>query len=271
MSQIELSNAVVHYEQFGHGPDIVWLSGGGGLGRAWHAYQIPYFERSFRCTTFDNRGIGATTCTVAPPWTIADFAADTAELIEAVCDPPVCLVGLSMGSLIAQQLVLDRPQLVRRAVAMGTAARSTGFLDDWMRAEVELRRDGGTVDGMFGLTHNVAFRYPAAVLGDPEAWERIKRRYADETSARAAEASLIPQWEACIEFDCLDRLAECTVPLHVVAFAEDLQTPPALCKEVAAAAPTGEYHEFAGMGHCSIYGHTLDVVNPFIEELLTRP
>ena len=68
-------------------------------------------------------------CHAPPPWSIADFAADAAGLIEAVCEPPVAVVGLSMGALIGQQLALDRPELLRCVVAMGTAARSIGLLD----------------------------------------------------------------------------------------------------------------------------------------------
>lgn len=270
MPELLLSEVTLYYEQFGEGPDIVWLSGGGGLGSVWHEYQIPYFESSFRNTTFDNRGIGKTMCKAEPPWSIADFARDTAGLIEAVCEPPVAVVGLSMGALIAQQLALDRPELLRCAVTMGTGARSTGFLDDWMRAEVQLRREGRTIEGMFALTHNVAFRYPASVLGNEEMWARIKRRMSDPERSEAAEESLIAQWEACIEFDCLDRLPACTVPLHVVAFAEDLQTPPTLCKEVADAAPTADYYLFEGMAHCSVYGHTHEILNPFIKGIVER-
>ena len=35
-------------------------------------------------------------------------------------------------------------------------------------------------------------------------------------------------------------------------------------------APTAEYHLFEGMGHCSIYGHAHDVLNPFLMEILER-
>ena len=31
-----------------------------------------------------------------------------------------------------------------------------------------------------------------------------------------------------------------------------------------------EFHLFEGMGHCSIYGHTQDVLNPFIEGIVRR-
>src|SRR3954467_10178774 len=90
------SNARIAYEQTGDGPDIVWVSGGGDVGATWHDWQIPAFP-GYRHTTFDNRGAGATDCGQPTPWTIADFARDTAELIEAVCDPPVIVAGLSMG------------------------------------------------------------------------------------------------------------------------------------------------------------------------------
>lgn len=140
MPFLEASEARIHYEQFGRGPDVVWISGGGDTGSRWHKYQIPFFEPSFRSTTFDNRGIGETSCDAPLPWTFRAFALDTADLIEAVCEPPVAVVGLSMGSLIAQELCLDRPDLVRCAVVMGTGANSTGWAWDYQKAEMDFLR-----------------------------------------------------------------------------------------------------------------------------------
>ena len=60
MATIQGSQATIHYEQVGEGPDIVWVSGGGGLAEDWDGYQTPYFKDWFRTTTFDNRGIGTT-------------------------------------------------------------------------------------------------------------------------------------------------------------------------------------------------------------------
>ena len=52
------SEATLNYKQTGAGPDIVWVSGGGGTIGSWDAYQLPYFDRHFRNTTFDGRGVG---------------------------------------------------------------------------------------------------------------------------------------------------------------------------------------------------------------------
>jgi pimeloyl-ACP methyl ester carboxylesterase len=269
--QLPLEEVTIHYEQFGDGPDLVWLAGGGSVGSDWHTWQIPYFEPFFRNTTFDNRGIGKTTCTAPEPWSIADFARDAADLIEAVCEPPVAVVGLSMGALIGTQLSLDRPDLLRCAIVMGTSAEGhTGWLGDYMRAEVELRRQGGHISGAFASSHYAASLYPGSVLGDESQWNRIKEWLGGDEFLAENERSLIPQWQACIDFDVVDRLPGCSVPLHVFAFAEDVQAPWPYGKRVADLAPGAEYHFFQGMGHCSILGHTHEILNPCIKEIVMR-
>jgi pimeloyl-ACP methyl ester carboxylesterase len=230
MARLELEGIALHYDQFGHGPDILWVSGGGGGGSLWHPWQIPDFEADFRNTTFDNRGVGKTVCEIPPPWTIADMARDAAALIERVCDPPVGAVGLR-----------------------GRAAKA-----------------GGRLDGMFAVTHYAAQLHPARVLGDPEAWERIKTAFLTSSFLEDNEESLIPQWQACIDFDVVDRLPSCQVPLHVFAFNEDVQAPPQYGEEVADLAPKGELHLFEGMGHRAIRGDAHDVLNPLIREIVGR-
>jgi len=106
----------MHYDQFGEGPDLVWVAGGGGRGASWHRWHVPFFEADYRNTTFDNRGVGETVCHDPYPWTIADMARDAARLIERVCEPPVAVFGQSMGAFITLQLCLDRPDLLRCAI-----------------------------------------------------------------------------------------------------------------------------------------------------------
>jgi pimeloyl-ACP methyl ester carboxylesterase len=262
--------ASLFYERFGEGPDVVWISGGGDTGSRWHRHQIPFFRNEFRNTTFDNRGIGKTVCEAAQPWTFEGFARDTAELIEAVCEPPVAIVGLSMGALIVQQLALDRPDLVRCAIAMGTGASSHGWTWDYQKAEMDFRHAGGRLDGMMGVVHYAAMLYPAHVLGDEDLWAKIREDLLEWMGSGENEDSLIAQWDPCLNFDQTARLPGCTVPLHVVAFSEDIQSPPEDGRLVADLAPNAEFHQFERMGHGSIYGHAHDTLNPFIKEIIER-
>jgi pimeloyl-ACP methyl ester carboxylesterase len=269
MPMFEATDARLSYRQSGTGPDAVWVAGGGSSGDEWRRYQTPFFdERGFRSTTFDNRGIGATTCDLPMPWPIEDFAKDAVELIRGVCEPPVALIGSSFGSAIVQQVCIDAPDLVRVAVVMGTGAWSTGWGWDFQEAEIEFRRAGGRLDGMMGVTHYAAMLYPARVLGDRELWPRLREDLLAWMDSGDNEDSLISQWEASLRFDQRQALPEVRVPMHVVAFTEDVQAPPQDGRELAELVPTATFHLLEGMGHGSWYGHAHDRINPFVAELI---
>ena len=268
MAKLELDGVTLHYDQEGKGPDIVWIPGGDNIGRDW-AEQVAAFKRDFRNTTYDPRGAGETKVTIPPPWPIADFAADCARLIRAACRPPVFLVGLSMGSLIVQQVALDYPELVRCAIPMGTAARATGYLREWMEAEVAFRRQGGKLGGPMAIAHYGVLMYPPEVLADAELWAKVRPFVAASYAERDPEM-LAAQWQACIDFDVLDRLPGCRVPIHVIGFSHDVQAPWPHGKLVAEAAPKGHFHLLEGLGHLSMSGHKPAVVNACIRDIIDR-
>jgi len=268
MALLELKDVSLYYLQAGIGPDIVWIPGGDAVAESWQD-QIEAFRGDFRNTAFDPRGAGRTVSRRAPPWSIADYAADVAALIRAKCEPPVFVCGLSMGALITQQLALDYPELVRCAIPMGTVAKATGFCREWMIAEVEFRRRGGELTTPFAVTHYAAFCYPSEVLGDEALWAKIREPLYAAYGHRAS-AMLIAQWQACIDFDCVQRLPDCKVPIHVIAFAEDLQTPAQHGRRVAELAGDGHFHLLAGMGHASVQGHKPELANECIRNILRR-
>jgi len=153
MSVLETADAAIYFEESGNGPDVVWLAAGDQRGSIWRHYQIPAFDAEYRNITYDARGVGETVSATPPPWPIAYHAADVIRLIETQCTPPVTLVGLSMGSLIAQEVAFTRPDLVRVAIVMGTCVRKTGFIREWEQAEIGFRRAGGTLSPEFALAH----------------------------------------------------------------------------------------------------------------------
>src|ERR1019366_344093 len=70
---------------------------------------------------FDNAGVGRSTG--AAPDTIAAMAADAARFIDGLGLRSIDLLGHSMGGEIAQVLSLNRPDLVRRLVLVGTGPK----------------------------------------------------------------------------------------------------------------------------------------------------
>jgi pimeloyl-ACP methyl ester carboxylesterase len=69
----------------------------------------------------DNAGVGLSTG--AAPQTVAEMARDAASLIDALGLEHVDLFGFSMGGYVAQQIAVDRPELVRRLILVGTGPR----------------------------------------------------------------------------------------------------------------------------------------------------
>jgi pimeloyl-ACP methyl ester carboxylesterase len=70
---------------------------------------------------FDNAGVGASTGT--SPDTIDGLATTAATFVDALGLRTVDLLGHSMGGEVAQMITLDRPDLVRRLILVGTGPR----------------------------------------------------------------------------------------------------------------------------------------------------
>src|ERR1700756_1884877 len=70
---------------------------------------------------FDNADVGRSTGTA--PHTIAGMAADAISFIDGLGLRSVDILGHSMGGEIAQLIALERPDLVRRLVLVGTGPR----------------------------------------------------------------------------------------------------------------------------------------------------
>ncbi|MBB5463116.1 alpha/beta fold hydrolase [Paraburkholderia sp. Cpub6] len=71
---------------------------------------------------FNNAGISSSSGTV--PESIEEMAANAGAFIEALGLKQVDVLGFSMGGLIAQELAIAKPLLVRRVILVGTGPRS---------------------------------------------------------------------------------------------------------------------------------------------------
>jgi 3-oxoadipate enol-lactonase len=187
-----------------------------------------------------------------------DYARDCAAVIDAFCGGqrgghgPVARRAGDTGH--GHRL----PRQGAPAIPMGTAAYIDGFTRDWMQAEIDLRRAGISLPDYFLAPHYAVYAFPAKALHDPELWAQVKESYTERFRDRDPQAT-IDQWQACLDFDCREALRTCPVPFHVIAFSEDVQTAPSMCKVVSDLAPNGTFHEIAGLGHVSMVRHRPEV------------
>jgi pimeloyl-ACP methyl ester carboxylesterase len=71
---------------------------------------------------FNNAGIASSTGEV--PSTFAGMARNAEALIDALGLKQIDLLGFSIGGMVAQQIVIDRPELIRKLILIGTAPRN---------------------------------------------------------------------------------------------------------------------------------------------------
>jgi pimeloyl-ACP methyl ester carboxylesterase len=84
----------------------------------WDPRVIDGFAAKHRVVVFDNRGVGASSG--SPASSMEQMAEDAISFIRAMGFGQVDLFGFSMGGMIAQEIALLEPQLVRKMIIAGT-------------------------------------------------------------------------------------------------------------------------------------------------------
>lgn len=84
----------------------------------WDPRIIDGIAARHHVIAFDNRGIGATSG--SPANTVEQMADDAITFIRAMGLQNVDLLGFSLGGMVAQEIALKEPRLVRRMVLAGT-------------------------------------------------------------------------------------------------------------------------------------------------------
>lgn len=225
----------------GSGPLLVMLHGLCG-GRLAFAPQVETFA-----------GVGY--CAVAPdlpgwgfsppiePYTFKGLAQSTIALIESLClaqaDGPVVLVGQGLGGMVAQEVMVRRPDLVRRLVLAATAADGAGAAE-WMQRTDALLAAGCD---MATLAQTVVPQWigPGAL---PEG-ARLATHCVGQSHAATWRRAL----QAVQGFDRRDALAKIRVPTLLMAGEWDRHTPPDTLQQMARAIDGSRYVELPGVGH----------------------
>jgi len=229
----------------GTGDPVVLVMGTGATGRVWHTHQVPALVGAgLRAITFDNRGLRPGD---EPGFTVADLVADLAALIEGLGAGPCALVGTSLGAYVVQELLLARPELATRAVLMATKGRSDVLRDRLAQAEKDLYDSGARVPASYSaVVRAMQFLSPRTLDRDAADWLDLLELTARFDAGTRAQLDLEPAPDRLAAYTAI------TVPCHVIAFADDLITPPHLGREVAAAIPGAT---FEVIGDCGHYGY----------------
>ena len=95
----------------------------------WDPALVDALAADRRVIAFDNVGVGATTGST--PSTIEAMAHDAISFLEAMDFQQIDLLGFSIGSFIAQEIALIRPDLLRRVVLASAAPQGAAGMHGW--------------------------------------------------------------------------------------------------------------------------------------------
>lgn len=212
MSTIQLEGVSLYVEQHGSGSPVLLLHGLGSSGLDWELVT-PRLAAHHRVIVPDVRGHGRSD-KPAGDYGVPLFARDIAALCDRLGLSGVHVVGLSMGGMIAFELAVRRPDLVRSLVIVNSGP-------DMVPRTLRFRVALGTrilllrLVGPAGLARVIARR----LFPKPEQQEL--RQSIQERLAQNDRDVYLRATRGLIGWTVQDRLQEITCPVLVLASERD--------------------------------------------------
>lgn len=219
----------------------------------WDPRVIDGVAAHRRVIAFDNRGVGASGGSV--PHTVEEMGRDAIAFIRALGLKKVDLLGFSLGGGVAQMVVLQAPEIVRRIILAGTGPRGGGGIDEITRIAV------------------IAYLKAALTLSDPrnflffprtpdgkgaakDYFCRLKERTKDRDkpiSLQARRAQLKAIGTAGLSAP--DDLSVITQPVFVVNGDRDLMVSSSHSADMARRLPNAKLTIYPDSGHGGVFQH----------------
>ena len=204
---------------------------------------------------FESAGVGRSTGGV--PETIAGMALHVPAFTTALGLSRVDLLGFSLGGMVAQQVALDRPSLVRRMILVGTAPEGG---DDIMHLEKPALQRILTDPNLQGLQVLVKLFFTSSeasqAAGDAFA-RRLMRRQEDREplsgpNIAAAQLAAFRAWER-VGGERFRRLRDISQPCFVVNGVLDPLIPVSNSFALAEQLPNAMLLTYSDAGHGSLF------------------
>ena len=272
--KISANGVAIEVEDHGspQGEPLLLIMGLGMQLVAWHEdFVESLVQRGFRVIRFDNRDIGlsenldrfgaprlgldalkfALGLRVSSPYTLADMAADSVGVLDALGIPQAHVCGASMGGMIAQQMAVRHPDRVKSLTLMMTSSGARKLPGPSLKVRSALMaRPKNPTDVESVIAHYVALY---ELIGSPgyrpaDGYVRsrlqmsVRRSYRPAGTARQMVA-------IAADGDRSPLVAQIRLPTQIIHGKADPLVPVAAGHDLAAKIPGAELDLIDGMGH----------------------
>jgi len=247
MAQMNVGGQELFYERGGAGEPLLLIQGMSGTHRSWGEPFVAALERHFDVIRYDHRGIGRS-AVVNDPFTIVDLADDAIGLLDSLGVESAHVLGISMGSMVAQELALHHPDRLRTLTLGGTycGGPEARFTDDAVVERLAMSLAPGDENVVIRTAYEC--NLSAAFWGDEANYPTFHAMAAGNTGPERIPA-ILTQLQAVHAHDASARLAEIGAPTLVIHGDEDLILNVGNGRQVASLIPGARLEEMTGVGH----------------------
>jgi pimeloyl-ACP methyl ester carboxylesterase len=269
---VKASNGTVYaYREVGDGPlPLVLLQHFRGNLDNWDPALIDALASSHHVITFDNAGVGATTGTT--PSSVGQMADDAISFLNAMEIDKVDLLGFSIGSFVAQEMALVRPDAVRRLVLASSAPQGASGMHGWAPEVIgAVGNRESSPDGYLNVFYTGSDSSHGA---GQEALKRMYARKVDRDQPTTWETRLAQYDAVCAwgipNHALLQRLSSISMPVFVANGDSDPMILPHYSSLLAGLIPQARLKIYPDSAHGFLFQHHAEFAGD-VDEFLSGP
>ncbi len=245
MPSIKAGDINLEYFIEGSGPPLLMIMGFAGSASSWGEPFVRALGKHFTTIRFSNRGTGHSD-KPSTPFTVRTMADDAANLLDALGIERPHVLGISMGGMIAQELVLNYPHKVN-GLALGCTTT-------------------GPAHGVMATPETMSLLSPTPGMAPADmirkAWSALcstafiqsgvgflEGMLSESLSRPTPLETLGLQMGAIMQHDTFDRLPQITAPTLIIHGDLEVLVPPENGDILAKQIPSAELQKLHGVAH----------------------
>ncbi len=259
------------YRDAGEGPvPLVLLQHFRGNLDNWDPALIDALASTRRVVAFDNAGVGGSTGTT--PHVIEQMAHDAIAFLAALEFGQADILGYSIGSFVAQEIALIRPDLVGRLILASSALRGAAGMHGW--APEVIGAVGRPETNPEGYLEVFFARSPSSQQAGRDVLRRIYTRTEDRDkpttwATRQAQYDAVCAW-GIPDHSLLQRLSGISQPVFVANGDSDPMILPHYSYLIAGLIPQATVKIYPDSAHGFLFQHHAEFAAD-VEAFLAKP
>jgi pimeloyl-ACP methyl ester carboxylesterase len=251
IQKVHVGDIDIAYKVFGKGDPILLISGSNAVMDQWDPTILRDLSSNHTVIIFDHRGVGNTSAGTKP-FSMIQFANDTAGLLDALKIQKADVLGYSMGSFVAQELALLHPEKLNRLILYAASCGGEQAIPE--SPDVAQIFSDVANNRLQDITKFLSVIFPQSWiqshpnnLAPPQSTEIVPN------DTKIQQDNVVKEWFATNWSGVCNELSKVNIPTLLVAGTEDVAVPTNNSLIIAQKIPGAWLVQFRGAGHGLMY------------------